>query len=258
MGWTHSYSFSDTGSLVRADRGLLMRSPLFLAAAAVLFGVALDAGAANATCKRFGFTVNDYGKEGPTKDAKDLLDKHIAEWAAEQKIKDYKTGKKDVNCELFLNFVVFDEHTCTASANVCWNDGKGSSTPDAGVARRSRGRHPADAHPQGFADGPRQEDRRRRQGPACRRRDAARLASGRHRRRHPARRCSTGGSRAYLAASGSRADQGRRNDASAGEPTARDRRDGHPPEGSALGAQETRGRRAGCGAGAGEERGRGS
>jgi hypothetical protein len=131
MGWTHSYSFSDTGSLVRADRGLLMRSPLFLAAAAVLFGVALDAGAANATCKRFGFTVNDYGKEGPTKDAKDLLDKHIAEWAAEQKIKDYKTGKKDVNCELFLNFVVFDEHTCTASANVCWNDGKGSSTPDA-------------------------------------------------------------------------------------------------------------------------------
>ena len=123
MGRTYRYSFSDTGSLVRADRGLLMRSPLFLAAAAVLFGVALDAGAANATCKRFGFTVNDYGKEGPTKDAKDLLDKHIAEWAAEQKIKDYKTGKKDVNCELFLNFVVFRRaHPARASANVCWNN----------------------------------------------------------------------------------------------------------------------------------------
>jgi hypothetical protein len=107
-----------------------MRAPLILAAA-LLFGVAIGAAPADASCKRFGFTVNDYGKDGPTKDAKELLDKHIAEWAAQQKIKDYKTGTKSVNCELFLNFVVFDEHTCTASANVCWNDGKGSSTPDA-------------------------------------------------------------------------------------------------------------------------------
>jgi hypothetical protein len=107
-----------------------MRAPLTLAAA-VLFGVAIGTAPADASCKRFGFTVNDYGKDGPTKDAKELLDKHIAEWAAQQKIKDYKTGTKSVNCELFLNFVVFDEHTCTASANVCWNDGKGSSTPDA-------------------------------------------------------------------------------------------------------------------------------
>src|ERR1700694_1143496 len=100
-------------------------------AVAVLSGVAVCAAPADASCKRFVFTVNDYGKDGPTKDAKELLDKHIAEWAAQQKIKDYKTGTKSVNCELFLNFVVFDEHTCTASANVCWNDGKGSSTPDA-------------------------------------------------------------------------------------------------------------------------------
>ena len=107
-----------------------MRAPLIFAAA-VLFGAAMAAAPADASCKRFGFTVNDYGKDGPTKDAKELLDKHIAEWAAQQKIKDYKTGAKSVNCELFLNFVVFDEHTCTASANVCWNDGKGSSTPDA-------------------------------------------------------------------------------------------------------------------------------
>ncbi len=107
-----------------------MRAPLILAAA-VLLGAAIGAAPADASCKRFGFTVNDYGKDGPTKDAKELLDKHIAEWAAEQKIKDYKTGAKSVNCELFLNFVVFDEHTCTASANVCWNDGKGGSTPDA-------------------------------------------------------------------------------------------------------------------------------
>jgi hypothetical protein len=103
-------------------------------AVAVLSGVAVCAAPADASCKRFGFTVNDYGKDGPTKDAKELLDKHIAEWAAQNKIKDYKTGSKTVNCELFLNFVVFDEHTCTASANVCWNDGKGGSVPETAAA----------------------------------------------------------------------------------------------------------------------------
>jgi hypothetical protein len=106
-----------------------MRTPITFVAA-VLFGAAMAAAPADASCKRFGFTVNDYGKDGPTKDAKELLDKHISEWAAQQGIKDYKTGPKSVNCELFLNFVVFDEHTCTASANVCWNDGKGKSTPE--------------------------------------------------------------------------------------------------------------------------------
>jgi hypothetical protein len=103
-------------------------------AVAVLSGVVVCAAPADASCKRFGFTVNDYGKDGPTKDAKELLDKHIAEWAAQNKIKDYKTGSKTVNCELFLNFVVFDEHTCTASANVCWNDGKGGSVPETAAA----------------------------------------------------------------------------------------------------------------------------
>lgn len=77
---------------------------------------------ASAACKRMGFLVNDYGKEGPTKDAKDLLDKDIAKKMAAQGIKKYTVGKKDVKCELFLNFIVFDEHTCTAEANVCWGD----------------------------------------------------------------------------------------------------------------------------------------
>ncbi len=60
-------------------------------------------------CKRMGFTVNDYGKEGPTNDSKELLDKHITKWAAEQGIEKYTVGKKDVNCELFLNLLVVDE-----------------------------------------------------------------------------------------------------------------------------------------------------
>jgi hypothetical protein len=75
---------------------------------------------ASATCTRLAFSVNDYGKDGPTKDAKQLLDKYVAKWAAEHGIKKYVAGKKDVSCELFLNFVLFDEHTCKASASVCW------------------------------------------------------------------------------------------------------------------------------------------
>jgi hypothetical protein len=77
---------------------------------------------AAAKCQRFSFLVNDYGKDGPTRDAKNLLDKHIADWAKGKGIKNYTVGKKDVKCELFLNFIVFDEHTCTATASVCWGD----------------------------------------------------------------------------------------------------------------------------------------
>ena len=75
---------------------------------------------AMAACKKFGFEVNDYGKDGPTRDAKALLDKHIATWAQQQGISHYTVGKKDVTCELFLNLIVVDEHTCRAVATVCW------------------------------------------------------------------------------------------------------------------------------------------
>ncbi len=88
-------------------------------------------GAAQAKCTRMAFSVNDYGKDGPTKDAKELLDKHIAKWAVDNNIKKYTVGKKDVTCELFLNFVVFDEHTCKAEASVCWPDGGPAATPAA-------------------------------------------------------------------------------------------------------------------------------
>ncbi|HML29325.1 MAG TPA: hypothetical protein PKE16_10885 [Hyphomicrobium sp.] len=79
---------------------------------------------ANAECKRYGFSVNDYGKDGPTNDAKNLLDKLIADKMTEKGVKDYHTGKKSVSCEMFLNFIVFDEHTCTAEATVCWGGSK--------------------------------------------------------------------------------------------------------------------------------------
>ncbi len=95
-----------------------MTSVSKLAIAITLAGaIAGLAGPAVAGCKRMGFLVNDYGKEGPTNDAKSLLDKHIAQWAAEQGIEKYTVGKKDVKCDLFLNLIVVDEHTCTASGD---------------------------------------------------------------------------------------------------------------------------------------------
>jgi hypothetical protein len=73
-----------------------------------------------AACTRLAFSVNDYGKDGPTKDANKLLDKYIADWTKSKGIKGHTVGKRDVSCELFLDFGVFDEHTCKASALVCW------------------------------------------------------------------------------------------------------------------------------------------
>lgn len=92
-------------------------------ALAAMFTAALSLmNPAMAGCRRMGFTVNDYGLEGPKRDAQNLLDKHISEWAAEQGIEKFNVGKKDVSCELYLNLIVFDEHTCTATATVCWGD----------------------------------------------------------------------------------------------------------------------------------------
>lgn len=112
----------------------LTRSPLtaVAAAAAILF----SAGAANAACKKMGFLVNDYGKDGPSKDAQDLLDKHVAEWAAQNGITNYTIGKKDVKCELYIDVILFDEHTCTASANVCWDE-PGKEKPAKSAKKKS-------------------------------------------------------------------------------------------------------------------------
>ncbi len=94
-----------------------LKPTAFIVAAALAVG----ATPASAACKKFGFEVNDYGKDGPTKDAKALLDKYIADWTKEKGIKKYTVGKKDVTCELFLNLIVVDEHTCKATATACWD-----------------------------------------------------------------------------------------------------------------------------------------
>jgi hypothetical protein len=97
-----------------------MRLRASISTIVVVLSLSLVADAANAACTRLAFSVNDYGKDGPTKDAKDNLDKYIAKWTAERGIKKYTTGKKDVSCELFLDVGLFDEHTCKAAASVCW------------------------------------------------------------------------------------------------------------------------------------------
>ncbi len=91
----------------------------FMALSIIAVGMTMS-DPAEARCKRFGFTVNDYGKEGPTRDAKNLLDKFIAEWMKKQGIKNYRTNKKKVECELFLDVGLFDEYTCRADTTACW------------------------------------------------------------------------------------------------------------------------------------------
>jgi hypothetical protein len=90
------------------------------AAAIGLLAVTPASAAGKKECTTLFYSVNDYGKEGPTRDAQNLLDGYIAKWAADKGVKKYKVGKKDVSCELFLDFIVFDEHTCKATAQVCW------------------------------------------------------------------------------------------------------------------------------------------
>jgi hypothetical protein len=102
-----------------------MRKGRMLVAGAALLVAGFAAVEAHARCTKLAFSVNDYGKDGPTKDAKSLLDKYIADWTKSKGITNYTVGKKDVSCELFLDFGVFDEHTCKASALVCWPDDKG-------------------------------------------------------------------------------------------------------------------------------------
>jgi len=87
---------------------------------AVAVGDAAAPPAPGSKCKTRSFLVNDYGKDGPTADAKRLLDQDIADWSKANNLTIVKIGTKTVECTQFLNFVVFDEWTCTASAKVCW------------------------------------------------------------------------------------------------------------------------------------------
>lgn len=137
---------SDVMSALTGDTA--MRAKTSIAFASVLVAAVAALSPANAACKKFGFTVNDYGKEGPTNDAKNLLDKHVAEWASKNGVSEYSTGKKSVSCELFLDVILFDEHTCTASATVCWGpDAKKFGTQSAAGSAPAEQQSSGDAPP---------------------------------------------------------------------------------------------------------------
>lgn len=128
------------------------RLAMLIARASAVFAAAfgslmLLAPPADAKCTKLAFSVNDYGKEGPANDAKNLLDKYIAKWTADRGIKSYTTGKKDVTCDLFLDFKVFDEYTCKAAATVCWEDKGGSQSASAGTPKAEGSKAAAKASP---------------------------------------------------------------------------------------------------------------
>lgn len=110
-----------------------MRSMTKILAASALTALvsAITAMPASAACTRLSFTVNDYGKDGPTKDAKALLDTYIVKNMAERGVTKYNVGPKTVKCELFLDVILFDEHTCRAEASVCWD---GAASPKSTTA----------------------------------------------------------------------------------------------------------------------------
>ena len=121
-----------------------LRATITALGTVLVLGIAADA--ASAACTRLAFSVNDYGKTGPTKDAMGLLDKYAAKWTLERGIKKFTVGKKDVTCELFLDVGLFDEYTCKAAANVCWEGNKmpaDATAPVMGVKTKAASAKPA-------------------------------------------------------------------------------------------------------------------
>ncbi|MEO0619697.1 MAG: hypothetical protein AAFZ01_10520 [Pseudomonadota bacterium] len=76
---------------------------------------------AHGQCKIVGYEVRDFGKVGPTADAKRLLDERIPKWAKKNGYRGaHKSGPKKVSCKLYLDVGFFDEWTCTATQRVCY------------------------------------------------------------------------------------------------------------------------------------------
>ncbi len=107
-----------------------MRLRLFTAALSgtIVLSILFTPVPALAVCKKLGFTVNHYGKDGPTEDAKRLLDGYLASWTKERGIKKFRTkGEKTVSCYKFLDLGFFDEWTCKAVQEICF---RGKTIPD--------------------------------------------------------------------------------------------------------------------------------
>lgn len=72
------------------------------------------------TCATLGFTVNDFGKDEPARQATVFLGRLIAETMDKHYIKGWVAGTPKITCTFFTKFMGFDEYTCKAESEVCW------------------------------------------------------------------------------------------------------------------------------------------
>jgi hypothetical protein len=102
------------------DRKTVVKQAAFLL---VLLSLAAAPAARAAECQLLASSVNDYGKDGPARDAQALLATHIQTFTAARGIKAYSSSTPSVSCKLYLDVGLFNEYTCRAEANVCWGAG---------------------------------------------------------------------------------------------------------------------------------------
>ncbi|MGI9385031.1 MAG: hypothetical protein ACR2PO_17910 [Methyloligellaceae bacterium] len=97
--------------------GQSLKTALALAGLAVV----LTAQPAEAACRTLGFSVNDFGKDVPTRDSRSFLQDYIKRWTKEQGIGRYRVGKTTTTCKFYLKLPILgEEYTCKSQARVCW------------------------------------------------------------------------------------------------------------------------------------------
>ena len=71
-------------------------------------------------CETHIFEVNDYGKVGPIKFARENLQKYVDQVKKQRNLRQVKVVEGEPKCWKFLDFGFFDEWTCSVKAAICW------------------------------------------------------------------------------------------------------------------------------------------
>lgn len=93
---------------------------LCLAASMTLFSAPYTSTPAEAVCQRHAFIVNDFGKEGPIRMARENLYKFVEKLKKEKNIKHIRVKESKPSCFVYLDVGLFNEHTCRIEASMCW------------------------------------------------------------------------------------------------------------------------------------------
>ncbi len=99
---------------------MTIKNLFILGSALIIAGSIVTTPAAARTCEWHAFEVNDYGKEGPIRMARENLYKWVDNLKKEKRIKNVSVSERKPKCRLFLDFGIFDEHTCRIEAKICW------------------------------------------------------------------------------------------------------------------------------------------